>query len=285
MAIKEVKTNSSIMIPLIVTIFNTVYIESSHDKNPGIRYILIWTDYGREPFSWWNVKRTSFKQKNCQYQNCFIVKERDYFLDVTDFDAILFNPLGISEDLPLARSDNQIYVFVAVESAPNLQMSEYWNYFFNYTMTYKLDSDVTYPYFVVRNKRNQIVGPKINARWRNITMMKPAQESIIEKLKPKSTAAAWFVTNCRNKERLEYGRGISEALSKYNLNLHVYGKCGERDCPKYKFEECLGMVETTYHFYLAFENSFGEDYVTEKLMSALNHYTVPVVLGGANYSR
>lgn len=48
------------------------------------------------------------------------------------------------------------------------------------------------------------------------------------------------------------------------------------------FEECIDIVEENYYFYLAFENS---DYVTEKLMTALDHYTVPVVLGGANYSR
>ncbi|KAL1425814.1 hypothetical protein MTO96_018797 [Rhipicephalus appendiculatus] len=35
---------------------------------------------------------------------------------------------------------------------------------------------------------------------------------------------------------------------------------------------------------LAFENSICVDYVTEKLFRPLDHYLVPVVFGGANYS-
>lgn len=41
----------------------------------------------------------------------------------------------------------------------------------------------------------------------------------------------------------------------------------------------------TYKFYLAFENGFCEDYVTEKYWEqALEHDLVPVLMGGADYS-
>lgn len=286
MSIKTVKINDSLILILTIIVINTIYVNAYNDKKFGIIYILIWTDAGREPFRWWSDRRKTLKSKNCKYQNCFIVRERDYFQDITDYDAVLFNPLGMSDDLPLARSDNQLYVFVALESAAFLELREEWNWFFNYTFTYKLDSDVTFPYFVVKNKRDEIIGPNINVHWRNITRMKRTEEAVIEKLRNKTSAVAWFVTNCRgNNKRLAFGHGISNALSKYNMNVDIYGRCGTRECPKYKFEECLSIVERTYHFYLAFENSNSEDYVTEKLMSALNHYTVPVVLGGANYSR
>lgn len=53
-------------------------------------------------------------------------------------------------DFPLARSDNQLYVFVSLESATYLQKDEEWNWFFNYTWIFKLDSDISYPYFVVK---------------------------------------------------------------------------------------------------------------------------------------
>nr|XP_037877562.1 alpha-(1,3)-fucosyltransferase C-like [Bombyx mori] len=45
------------------------------------------------------------------------------------------------------------------------------------------------------------------------------------------------------------------------------------------------MIREKYYFYLSFENSFGEDYVTEKLLHALEFDAVPVVYGGANYTR
>ena len=44
-------------------------------------------------------------------------------------------------------------------------------------------------------------------------------------------------------------------------------------------------IAESYHFYLSFENSLCEDYVTEKLFRALDSDLVPVVMGGANYSK
>ena len=45
------------------------------------------------------------------------------------------------------------------------------------------------------------------------------------------------------------------------------------------------MIEAKYKFYLSFENSICDDYVTEKFFEIMNHDIVPVVYGGANYSR
>ena len=46
----------------------------------------------------------------------------------------------------------------------------------------------------------------------------------------------------------------------------------------------LHNSENDYKFYLAFENSFCVDYVTEKFFRTLELDIVPVVMGGANYS-
>ena len=46
---------------------------------------------------------------------------------------------------------------------------------------------------------------------------------------------------------------------------------------------CRDLLKS-YKFYLAFENSWCNDYVTEKLWRTLKTDTVPIVLGGANYS-
>jgi alpha-1,3-fucosyltransferase len=45
------------------------------------------------------------------------------------------------------------------------------------------------------------------------------------------------------------------------------------------------MLESKYKFYLSFENSCCEDYVTEKFFKVLNYNIIPIVLGGANYSK
>lgn len=46
------------------------------------------------------------------------------------------------------------------------------------------------------------------------------------------------------------------------------------------------MLNSTYKFYLAFENAICDDYVTEKLFDIIsNNYIVPIVYGGADYLR
>ena len=49
--------------------------------------------------------------------------------------------------------------------------------------------------------------------------------------------------------------------------------------------KCHEYIEKNYMFYLSFENSICEDYVTEKFWKFLNGNLVPVVLGGANYDK
>ena len=43
-------------------------------------------------------------------------------------------------------------------------------------------------------------------------------------------------------------------------------------------------MEAEYKFYLSFENSICQDYVTEKFFNAMNRTIIPVTLGGTNYT-
>ncbi len=49
-------------------------------------------------------------------------------------------------------------------------------------------------------------------------------------------------------------------------------------------DNCTEAVERDYLFYLSFENSLCDHYVTEKLWMRLRQNVVPIVLGQANYS-
>ena len=77
-------------------------------------------------------------------------------------------------------------------------------------------------------------------------------------------------------------------LKKY-IPVDIYGKCGEMSCgEKLNYADCdSNLLSKNYKFYLSFENSICQDYVTEKLWRIIankNANVIPVVLGGANYS-
>ena len=81
---------------------------------------------------------------------------------------------------------------------------------------------------------------------------------------------------------------ITKSLKQF-LKVDVYGKCGDLTCHDDLNNGdpdnlCYGLLESSYKFYLAFENSLCKDYLTEKFYNALAHSVVPVVLSGADMS-
>ena len=101
----------------------------------------------------------------------------------------------------------------------------------------------------------------------------------------------WFVSHCKDYDgRLKYVR----LLQKF-IGVDIYGecgplRCGERRSMEYgnynvKEDPCFRMVNKKYKFYLSFENAICKDYVTEKMFNALKLNTIPVVFGGADYSK
>ena len=63
---------------------------------------------------------------------------------------------------------------------------------------------------------------------------------------------------CRN-GRLQYATELSQYIS-----VDIYGACGTMKCPRSESGNCNDLLRTKYKFYLAFENSNCEDYITEK---------------------
>lgn len=282
-------TKKSIKYFTNIIVFNIFYVNGLKEKNDLI-YILLWTTSDIEPFRFLSMGQESFISKKCVFQNCFVTNNRTHFADVTEFDVIMFNMmnLGINvQALPSKRSIHQRYVFVALYPAGYHEISGGFNGFFNLTWTYKLSSDVSFTHITVKNKHDELIGPKIDMHWIDINDMKPTSSYVIHKLRKKKTAAMWIVSNCLAKSnRHSFVTSLQRELTKYNHTLDIFGKCGNMNCPDNEsLDECFALIESDYYFYLAFENSLSEDYVTEKVCHALEHFAVPVVFGGANYTR
>ena len=71
-----------------------------------------------------------------------------------------------------------------------------------------------------------------------------------------------------------------EKLKKHGLPVDIYGRCG-----KLLTTDPEEMISGEYKFYLSFENSMCEDYVTEKFFKYFRYDTILVVRGGADYKK
>nr|XP_053607824.1 alpha-(1,3)-fucosyltransferase C-like [Plodia interpunctella] len=256
-------------------------------KLPDIKYVLMWTNPNNEPLVELENGHTRFIKSLCPYINCYVTSDRYFLEDYTQFDVVLFagsDLIGDDLDLPDRRSDVQKYVFASVESSENYPLcSKRFNNYFNWTWTFRLDSESRWGYITIRNKKNKaIIGPKKVMHWMKLNKMTPVSKKFKKDLSSKTKAAAWFPSQCHTKARGEnFVSQLKRELKAYKLSIDTYGHCGNLKCLN---EECEKIIKKDYYFYLAFENSFDTDYVTENLLLGLRNNAVPIVFGGANYT-
>ncbi|XP_040173950.1 alpha-(1,3)-fucosyltransferase C [Anopheles arabiensis] len=250
------------------------------------RYILLYTSFFSE--RWWGLRAETlgpdyFAYRHCPATDCVLTSNRQLLRAVADYDAVVFHvATGWDGPLPAVRSPHQLYVAALMESPAHTKHSLALDgSYFNWTMTYRLDSDVLFNYRnVVDLESGEVIGPALRPSWRN-GFYEYGNASLVELVQRKRKAAAQFVSHCG---ALSGRDRLVQALQSAGLEVDVYGRCGTLNCPRGK-PECSQMLDTVYWFYLSFENSLCVDYVTEKLYNALEHHIVPVVFGGADYNR
>lgn len=277
---------------MTLIVFEILY-ANGNPKNRSLIYVLLATGLN-DPYQEIPMEQRPFIDRKCGHQNCFLSDTPYYFEDVRDFDVVVYSAPSIRRHMsnqrevnhPGSRSLKQKYILYSLEASGNYPITAAYDGFFNWTWTYKFNSDIIAPYIAVRNKRGKLIGPGPEIHWMKATDMKPTSIRIIRKLKYKQIAAAWFVSHCDAQSmRLEYANELNKYLGLYGQKVDIFGSCGNLSCPLGWIQECYALVESDYYFYLSFENSFCVDYVTEKLLHAVEHFAVPVVLGGADYKR
>ena len=104
-------------------------------------------------------------------------------------------------DMPQKRSPKQYYVFWVLESAqyPFMDIPPLNNYF-NWTMTYRKDSDFSLPYGnIFQSKYHPPFGPKLDSLIQDFGM----KNQHLAHNRTKNVKAAWFVSNCFTRSQRE----------------------------------------------------------------------------------
>ncbi|XP_032785857.2 alpha-(1,3)-fucosyltransferase C isoform X2 [Daphnia magna] len=280
LALKRIALVSTLLVVLISTflfmkipkfhsdLYNLSEYKTIKKSCSGKQLILLWTKFFESDDFHIGLGSKPFMQ--CKTSGCCVTNNRNFF-DTSA--AIIFHIRDLDlKDMPPHRSANQRWIFFLQESphhTPNILYD--LNNIFNWTMTYRTDSDIYMPYPVLE--------PTAGSSFEFQIWNKTFEPDVLkDQIRQKKKLAAWFVSNCFTQSGREK---YASELQKY-VHVDVYGKCGPLVCANHL--QCYQMLEQQYKFYLSFENSICRDYVTEKFYNALLFNVVPVVYGGANYN-
>ncbi|XP_050298958.1 glycoprotein 3-alpha-L-fucosyltransferase A-like [Anthonomus grandis grandis] len=225
-----------------------------HGPSLENRHIKHFSDKSVDPFEY------------CSVKNCEITYKDS---DIVSSDIVIFHmhKTRSKNELPKDRNPKQIWAFLTDESPyhtfypPGPKLTDF-NGIFNWSMTYRMDSDIPVPYGrTVLRKTNETVS-----------------DSNMLLLKRRDVLVAILGSNCGGQNhRWEYVRKLEQYIE-----VHSFGECGnfKTACPGHFGADCPEL--NSYIFYLSFENSNCDEYVTEKLWwNAFHKNAIPIVMGSS----
>ncbi|XP_060521798.1 4-galactosyl-N-acetylglucosaminide 3-alpha-L-fucosyltransferase FUT6-like [Cylas formicarius] len=199
--------------------------------------------------------------EGCPVRNCNITYD-DEAITTADIVIMHLHRFNGKQDLPTRTRLDQIWAFLTDESPlhtflnGNVKLDDF-DGLFNWSMTYRMDSDIPVPY--------------------GRTALKEPFDSQVEVRldKRRDVLVAILGSNCQGtNHRWKY---VAE-LQKH-IQVDVYGGCGrKKECPGHFQSDCQAIDD--YLFYLSFENSNCDEYITEKLWwNAFHKNSIPIVMG------
>ncbi|XP_078683921.1 alpha-(1,3)-fucosyltransferase 7-like [Branchiostoma floridae x Branchiostoma belcheri] len=259
----------------------------SADDNPLSQYFTVWNEEtpqsalkpqgGKKKILVWNPwPPISMPRQACpSMPQCEFTKDRG---EVGDADAVIFwfrtmPPVYDRSYFPRSRPTRQHWIMRTPDCPYMTRITDWVSYagVFNWTMTYRNDSDVYMPWGHITS-----IYAEIARKPDTLGRHYPKQEGKL---------VIWYVSNCyKHLSRFAY----ANELMKY-IKVDVFGACGREYC-RYstKDQNCFANHLRQYKFYLAFENFKCIEYITEKFWkNGLSYDSVPVVLGAprSDYER
>jgi alpha-1,3-fucosyltransferase len=275
-----------------------------------LKHILYFTPYWDGKDYHFGTGQEPFLQANCPVNRCFATIDRVHLPTLADFDAFLvhahYDHIRVSEfrNISTWRQPHHRFVLLAMESpdygSPRIPARPFeldyregtvdpFDDFFHWTMSYRWDSDLPRPYGWFQDRQSTEFYPSLPKSWKpydeaEFLRWLPRQPPAFRQLARRPQKVAWVVSNCNAASgRDDYVR----ELQKY-IPVDVFGRCSGTPCDQpynsIQVDNCTVRVREDYKFYLGFENTFCNDYATEKFFGRVGNNLV-VTMGQANYSR
>ena len=265
------------------------------------KLVLVYTPWPYEPWGPKNSKEaesfifSDWDGTPCEESRCQITFDKS-LLNISD--AVLVH--GVAEfihrlsikEMSRNRPSAQRWVFYLKESPATfyqVAFSSQYDGIFNWTATYRRDSDFFVPYGSYASlKDGKPAGADTTEDKRPKTpdVSETQRKAGVNYAQGKDKMAAFGVSNNCGGPRFAFIRALMK-----HVEVNIFGKCATQfelnrtwNCPHDMENGCLQELQR-HKFYLAFENSLCIDYITEKYWrNSLERGLVPIVLGGASYS-
>ena len=267
------------------------------------KLILVYTPYPFEPWGPKNAKEaksykfTDWDGTPCEETRCQITFDKT-LRNVSD--AVLvhyqgsFNPsFNIEEIKRLNRPYAQRWVLYTKECPGVGPMGSQADGAYNWTATYRRDSDFFVPYgsyapMEIKNGAVDITEDGETSDQKTEPAAEVQPDNTLNYARGKDKMVTFGVSrHCALRgPRFAFVRALMK-----HMEVSLFGKCASQfesnntwHCPHHMGDGCLEELQR-HKFYLAFENNLCIDYITEKYWrNSLERGLVPIVLGGASYS-
>ena len=231
------------------------------------KIILFYTPYFDEkPWGHFSPIKNYNKTCGCSFDGCQISSNNNDYsrADVVFFHARNMPNLSVLKDLKKNAKRSQYWMYFVKENPYNAPPIGPLNHLFELAMTYRYNSDFTFPYgrYVKRTPEDK-------------------ENYTLDVAKTKSKQIAWMVSHCGTRRDK-----LAKYFEQHGLIIAVGGSCASQyqnklNCPT------RGCVEemSKYKFYFSAENKLCNQYITEKYWSnPFKINAIPIVLGGSSYS-
>lgn len=240
---------------------NTTLLEDYHRSKVRSQHLKI--IYGATPiYGRWSHM---FNFTGCKFSNC-VVQWCPRLRNVEHADVVIYlaERMHYFPRLSVDTRSHQKWLLMTRESPARwwFRWKPWVNGQFNGTMTYRHDSEVVAPY---------------GTYYKHETHQQSKDYTV-----NKTRGAFAYVSNCEsdNYNRLD----LMKRLKDY-IDVDVFGSCAGLQSPCQRGDwDCEEKLHGSYRFFLSFENSLCEDYITEKFFQRLKStsYLLPIAMGGSD---